>query len=171
VDLDDVTMRAPTPGDVPRIAAVVAEGFETYRSFAPADWTPPPIEEHERALAARLWDAGTWATIAERGDAIAGIVSMVPAAASRRPVADPDLAHLWQLFLARESWGSGLAPRLHALVAEAARTRGYSAMRLFTPADQARARRFYEREGWRIAATAENDEIGFPLVEYRLDLA
>ena len=168
--MDDVTIRAPTPADVPRIAALVAEGFDTYRSFAPAGWTPPPLEEHERYLAARLWDPGTWATLAERGDTIAGIVSMVPAATSRRPVADPRLAHLWQLFTAGEWWGSGLATRLHALVTEAARTRGFTHMRLFTPAAQARARRFYEREGWRIAAAAEDDEIGFPVVEYRLDL-
>ena len=43
-------------------------------------------------------------------------------------------------------------------------------MRLFTPADQARARRFYEREGWRLEAAVEDDEIGFAVVEYRLDL-
>jgi hypothetical protein len=43
-------------------------------------------------------------------------------------------------------------------------------MRLYTPADQARARRFYEREGWRIAATVDDNEIGFRVVEYRLDL-
>ena len=170
MDLDDVTMRAPTPGDVPRIAAVVAEGFEGYRSFAPAGWTPPPMAEHERYLSDRLWDPETWATLAEQGDTIAGIVSMTPASISRHPVADPRLAHLWQLFIAREWWGSGLATSLHALVTEAAGTRGYTAMRLFTPADQERARRFYEREGWRIAAAEMDDEIGFAVVEYRLDL-
>jgi GNAT superfamily N-acetyltransferase len=170
MDLDDVTMRAPIPADVPRIAALVAEGFATYRSFAPQGWTPPPAEEHERYLSDRLWDPNTWATLAERADTIAGIVSMTPAAISRHPVADPRLAHLWQLFIAQEWWGSGLAPRLHAMVVQAARTQGYTAMRLFTPADQARARRFYEREGWRIGATDEHDDIGFAVVEYRLDL-
>ena len=170
MDLDDVTMRAPNPGDVQRIAAVVAEGFETYRSFAPPGWTPPPIEEHERYLAARLWDPGTWATLAERDHTIAGVVSMIPAATSRHPVDDPRLAHLWQLFVAREWWGSGMATRLQALVTDAARTRGYNAMRLFTPADQARARRFYEREGWRLTGANPDDEIGFTVVEYRLDL-
>jgi ribosomal protein S18 acetylase RimI-like enzyme len=170
VDLDDVTMRAPTAADVTRIAAVAAEGFDTYRSFAPPGWTPPPMEEHERYLKARLWDPDTWATLAEQGDTIAGIVSIIPAATARHPVADPRLAHLWQLFVAHEWWGSGLATRLHALATEAASTRGFTAMRLFTPADQARARRFYEREGWRIAAAVEDDEIGFALVEYRLDL-
>jgi GNAT superfamily N-acetyltransferase len=95
---------------------------------------------------------------------------MIPAATARHPVADPRLAHLWQLFVAHEWWGSGLATRLHGLATEAASTRGFTAMRLFTPADQARARRFYEREGWRIAAAPEDDEIGFAVVEYRLDL-
>jgi GNAT superfamily N-acetyltransferase len=168
--MDDVTIRAPTPGDVPRIATLVADGFDTYRSFAPPGWTPPPVEEHERYLSVRLWDPDTWAALAERDDTLAGIVSMTPASNSRRPVADPLLAHLWQLFIARDHWGSGLATRLHGRVTEAARTRGYTAMRLFTPADQTRARRFYEREGWRISAAAEDDEIGFPVVQYRLEL-
>ena len=163
-------MRAPTPADVPRIAAVVAEGFEGYRSFAPAGWTPPPMADHERYLVARLWDPDTWASLAERDHTIAGIVSMIPAASSRHPVDDPRLAHLWQLFIAREWWGSGLATRLHGLVAAAARARGFTAMRLFTPADQARARRFYEREGWRFVAAHPDDDIGFAVVEYRLDL-
>ena len=170
MDLDDVTMRAPTRADVPRIAALVAEGFDTYRSFAPPGWTPPPMQEHERYLVERLWNPDTWATLAERGDTIAGIVSMTPTATSRRPVADPSLAHLWQLFIAREWWGSGLATALHAMVVGAARTRGFTHMRLFTPAEQARARRFYEREGWRAVATMEDDDIGFPVVEYRRDL-
>ena len=169
MDLDDVTMRAPIPADVPRIAALVAEGFATYRSFAPQGWTPPPAEEHEGYLT-QLWDPGTWATIAEQRDTIAGHVSMIPAATSRRPVADPRLAHLWQLFVAREWWGSGLATRLHGLVTEAAKARGFTAMRLFTPADQTRARRFYEREGWWIATEARVEDIGFAVVEYRLDL-
>jgi GNAT superfamily N-acetyltransferase len=168
--MDDVTIRAPTPADVSRIAAVVAEGFDGYRSFAPAGWTPPPMAEHERYLGERLWDQDTWATLAERDHTIAGVVSMIPAATSRRPVDDPRLAHLWQLFIAREWWGSGLATRLHGLVTEAALTRGFTAMRLYTPADQARARRFYEREGWRLTGAEPDDEIGFAVVEYRLDL-
>lgn len=127
MDVDDVTMRAPTPADVAGFAVLVAESFDTYRSFAPAGWDPPPPTR--------------------------------------------SLAHFWQLFVAREWWGSGLAARLHAAVVEAAAHRGFTAMRLFTPAAQARARRFYEREGWRLWAAPVDDEIGFPVVEYRLDLA
>ena len=45
-------------------------------------------------------------------------------------------------------WGSGVAARLHALVIEEAARQGYGSMRLLTPRGQARARGFYEREGW-----------------------
>ena len=168
--MDDVTIRAPTPADVPRIAAVVAEGFDGYRSFAPAGWSPPPAEEHERYLRERLWYLALMILHPLTSSTIAGIVSMTPAANSRRAVDDPRLAHLWQLFIAREWWGSGLAKRLHGLVTEAARARSFTAMRLFTPADQARARRFYEREGWRLTGADPDDDIGFTVVEYRLDL-
>ena len=170
MDQDQLTIRPPAPGDVPRIAALVADGFDTYRDFAPPGWTPPAVAEHEATLAARLFDSTTWAALAEQDDTLAGYVATIPAATSRRPVADPRLAHLWQLFIARDWWGSGLAARLHGSAVEAGRARGFTAMRLYTPADQARARRFYERAGWWAAATVADDEIGFAVVEYRLDL-
>ena len=51
------------------------------------------------------------------------------------------------------------------------RERGYAAGRLFTPEAQARARRFYEREGWRPAGPARWEErLGLSLVEYRIEL-
>jgi GNAT superfamily N-acetyltransferase len=170
VDLDELTIRPPAPGDVPRIAALIADGFDTYRDFAPPGWAPPAVEEAAAMIAPRLFDHTTWAALAESGDTLAGHVSMTPAAISRRPVADPGLAHLWHLFIAREWWGSGLATRLHGRVVEEAAQRGFIAMRLYTPADQARARRFYEREGWRITDSMDDDEIGFRIVEYRLGL-
>ena len=57
--------------------------------------------------------------------------------------------------------------RLLGLLAEA-RARGFAAMRLFTPAPQARARRFYEREGWALARPPAFDErMGLEIAEYR----
>lgn len=53
---------------------------------------------------------------------------------------------------------------------EAAR-QGYGAMRLYTPIAQARARRFYEREGWVLEGDALESPMGMPLVEYRRTLA
>jgi hypothetical protein len=51
---------------------------------------------------------------------------------------------------------------------DAAIARGFTAMRLFTPADQARARRFYEREGWTVAgAPFTHEDLHLSMVEYR----
>jgi GNAT superfamily N-acetyltransferase len=78
------------------------------------------------------------------------------------------MAHFWQLFVRPRWWGTGLATELHAEALREASSRGFTSMRLFTPAAQARARRFYEREGW--AATAgpiDDPDFGMPLVEYR----
>jgi hypothetical protein len=44
-------------------------------------------------------------------------------------------------------------------------------MRLFTPAEQQRARRFYEREGWSAVTEAYLEEpLGLEIVEYRRPL-
>jgi len=44
-------------------------------------------------------------------------------------------------------------------------------MRLFTPAGQRRARRFYEREGWTLVeAPRFEDAFGLDVAEYRLNL-
>jgi GNAT superfamily N-acetyltransferase len=64
--------------------------------------------------------------------------------------------------------GSGLARRLHEAVLGAARERGFAELRLFVAAGQARARAFYEREGWRPAGDPFDDPVpGLPMVEYR----
>ena len=75
-------------------------------------------------------------------------VTILPAARAPHPVPGRALAHLRNLFVGREFWGTGLARTLNAAAVEAARERGYTELRLFTPAGQDRARRFYEREGW-----------------------
>ena len=54
---------------------------------------------------------------------------------------------------------------------EEATRRGYARMRLFTPAGQARARAFYEREGWRTDGVIMPEPLlGLDLVEYRREL-
>jgi GNAT superfamily N-acetyltransferase len=163
----DLTTRPAGIADVPRLAALVADGFGTYRDFAPPGWAPPPEDEHTEYLAAAVEDPDTWSMLAEQGAALAGHVMFMPAARSRVPVEDAGLAHFFQLFVAREWWGSGLATMLHGAAVAAARDRGYTTMRLFTPADQARARRFYEREGWVLETPPHAVEhLPFEMTEY-----
>ena len=84
---------------------------------------------------------------------------------------EEDRAHLLALFVAREAWGTGLARRLHDRALESMRERDFTEASLYTPAGQARARRFYEREGWRRTGEPEfSDPFGLDMVEYRRPL-
>jgi len=169
-----LTYRRATPDDAAALAALTCACFAGYTAFAPPGWAPPG-DDDERELAAefarRLGDGSGWALIAEDGGRHAGQAAILPAAQSGRPEPDPALAHLWQLFVAEPWWGSGVALALHAAALAEAAARGFTAMRLFTPADHGRARRFYEREGWALSGPREYDErIGFDIVEYRRPL-
>ena len=83
----------------------------------------------------------------------------------------PDRAHLWMLFVRPLWWGSGLATRLHALALQESVQRGFSSIRLYTPAGAARARAFYVREGWELHGPPFAELLlGLDLVEYRRGL-
>ena len=163
------TLRRASPEDAAQVAAVLREGFEGYRSFAPPGWQPPTANWDVDALRTRLADPDVWCLLAEAGGAPAGHVSLLPAAKhSRWPTPEPGLAQLWHLFLRSDWWGSGLAAALHGEALREAGERGYREMRLFTPLAQTRARRFYEREGWTLAGGPfDAPGFGLPLIELR----
>jgi GNAT superfamily N-acetyltransferase len=166
-----VSFRIGSPADAEEIARTMELGFATYRDFIPDGWAAPPTEREP--VRTRLADPAVWCRVAEVRGAMAGHVALMPAALhGGRPDPDPTVAHLWQLFVREEHWGSGIATSLHAAAVEEATRRGYESFRLFTPAAQARARRFYEREGWSAAAPpfAEEHWGGMELVEYRRPL-
>jgi GNAT superfamily N-acetyltransferase len=157
--------------DARPVAEVTAEGFETYRAFAPAGWAPPSTEREIAQLRHLLADDSAWYLVSEVDGVVVAHVGFLPAAGAHRPVEDPALAHFRQLFVRRAHWGTGLATRLHAAAIDEATARGFAAMRLFTPAGQARARRFYEREGWMLTGEPALDQrIGFEVAEYRYAL-
>jgi GNAT superfamily N-acetyltransferase len=157
------TLRRATVADADAMTETLAIGFDGYREFAAYGWQPPDLRAApELARTRERLDATTtWVTIAEDAGVVAGHVGFVP---------QPGLAgsaHLWQLFVRPRWWGSGLAAELLALAVAAAVDQGYRRMRLFTPRDQARARRFYEREGFAWTGWEGLEEpLGLVLVEY-----
>ena len=162
------SLRTAVPRDAEPIAVVLNEGFESYRSFAPADWEPPDPQAELKRLRVFLGREDVWCLVAEDGGEIAGHVAIMPARIHPHPSSDDAMAHFWQLFVREPWWGTGLATDLHAAAVREAGARGFTSMRLFTPAAQGRARRFYEREGWTPAAAPFDDpDFGMPLVEYR----
>jgi GNAT superfamily N-acetyltransferase len=167
-----VEIRPGTLDDVAVLAETLQVGFEGYRAFAPRGWKPPEPTIERSRIADRLPLPDAWCRIAEAAGEPAGHVAIL---AAREQAGDralvPGLAHLWMLFVREPWWGTGLAARLHGLALEEAAARGYQAMRLYTPARHARARAFYEREGWTTDGLETLEPmIGLDLVTYRRSL-
>jgi len=158
------TVRPATDADLHEMTLTVAEGFDGYRAFAPPGWEPPSDAVEEQRLRARFRAPDVWALVALGPDGTqAGHVSLLDDAE------DPGAcAYLWQLFVRPAHQGTGLAVALHDAFLDAARARGYTRARLRTPAGQAQARRFYEREGWTTDGRAElHPLLGLELLVYR----
>jgi GNAT superfamily N-acetyltransferase len=168
----DWSLRLATPADAARLAANVSEGFESYRSFAPAGWRPPSANGELALLDEALGRTDVWCLLAEVDGELAGHVAIRPAETAPRGSREPGLAHFWQLFVKPPWHGSGLAVELHDEAVREAGARGFETMRLYAAAGQARARRFYEREGW-VASGPPTELSGFrmPVVEYRLAIS
>jgi GNAT superfamily N-acetyltransferase len=164
-------LRRAVAADAERVLAVTVEGFEGYRGFAPPQWSPPSAEEELERLRGLLGNDDVWYLVAENEGEVVGHVGFLPAIRTQWGADDASLAHFRQLFVTRSHWGSGLATTLHAAAITEATARRFAAMRLFTPAQQVRARRFYEREGWTLARPPEFEpHIGLDIAEYRRSL-
>jgi GrpB-like predicted nucleotidyltransferase (UPF0157 family) len=166
-ELRGFELRAAVPADGERLGKAIADGFESYRDFAPAGWTPPSAKRETEQLRTLLDSEDFWCLLAEAHGDLAGQVAFLPAKQAWHPVEDSGLAHLRQMFLTPDFWGTELARTMHHRAVQDAFKRGFTAMRLFTPAGQARARRFYEREGWTAASEPFHDPgVGLQIVEY-----
>jgi diamine N-acetyltransferase len=158
-----VTTRPARPSDAATIARTVMLGAQTYVAFAPAQWRPVPPPNEIEWTTDLLAKRDTWSLLAEIAGEPAGHVALFPYWQPGGAV------YLWQLFVRPAWWGSGLAAGLHdAFVAEA-RRRGYREAHLHTPAGHVRARRFYERRGWRPTGSIVTWR-GLPVAEYRCPL-
>ena len=164
-----LTLRRATTDDAEALAHGVVEGVADYPAFAPPGWTAPAFEDELAHHRVDLGEAHYHCIVAELDGAIVGQITVVPAARAPRAVDDPALGHVRNLFVDRSQWGSGLATRLHAAVVDAARELSFADLRLFVAEGQARARRFYEREGWHAAGAPFDDPIpGLRMIEYHL---
>jgi GNAT superfamily N-acetyltransferase len=160
--MDEPQLRPATARDVPELVETVRQGFETYRAWAPRGWEPPERELHVTGVRGRLAQPGSWCEVADAGGQLAGQVGTVPARSA------PHAAHIWMLFLREPWWGTGLAARLLARADAAAIAAGQAELRLQTPSEHARARAFYEREGFeRRGEPLYEPMLGLVLVSYR----
>jgi GNAT superfamily N-acetyltransferase len=168
---DSICIRRATRSDAESLARRVVEGVEDYPSFAPPGWTAPSLEAELEHLRELLAAPHVCCLVAESEGRLLGQITFLPAARAPHAVEDSSLAHISNLFVRRECWGAGLATDLHRAAVEAAAARGFTKLRLFVAAGQARARRFYEREGWVPAGDPFDDPVpGLTMIEYRYEL-
>jgi len=147
------------------MAATADEGFRGYLAFAPASYVPPALTATRRDLGDRITLPGAFARVARDRRGPLGHVLAFP-----MPGQD-GLQHLFHLFLRERAHGTGLAAELLGLAVADAQAAGAHTMRLFTPAGQARARRFYVREGFALSAGPTwEPRLGMPIVELRRPL-
>ncbi len=162
--------RVGRPQDAAALTSVLAEAFETYRDWAPEGWSPR-IElgnQEEWAFSERLGRSEYWGLLAEADGWAVGYIVLRQALTieePRQPI--PGAGHIWHLFVRPAWWGSGLAATLLAEGVAEAQRREYMQLRLWTPRDNARARAFYEREGWSTTGgTRYGPDLDLDLVEY-----
>lgn len=158
--------------DAPKMATLFRAGFESFRDWAPAGWSPPEDLDGPAEFEQALRRPDVWARVVGDGSDLDAYVAIRPATVTRGgDDMIPGLGHLWMLFVRRECWGRGLARLLLGAAVEEMRRRGFEEARLFTPAGNRRSRELYERAGWRAVASAiEPAAGGLRVTEYRLIL-
>jgi GNAT superfamily N-acetyltransferase len=173
MEVADLAFRQARIEDAPALARTTQLGFQSYRAWAHPGWRPPDHRLEVRGIRERLKRPDAWCLVAVEPDGEpAGHVGFMAAGEREPPYAGiPGRAHLWMLFVRPPWWGTGLAARLHALAAAEAARQGYRTMQLYTPSGQARARAFYEREGWKLDGRPFGEPLlDLELVRYRREL-
>ena len=111
-------------------------------------------------------DVGRRRVIAERMVAAKDSAVFV-AEAGRSRDADAE-AELFAIYVLPEAWGSGAGAALLRAAVEALRAAGHADAVLWVLEDNPRARRFYEREGWRLdGARKVETYLGVEVAEVR----
>jgi GNAT superfamily N-acetyltransferase len=119
-----------------------------------------PFEERVRVFEAGVEKVSddAWVWVAERDGTIIGLAVCTRA---------DEIAELRDLYVVPEAWGSGVAAALHETALAWMRSRAREAI-LWVGEMNARARRFYEREGWQVDGERRTSSLGPPELRYRL---
>ncbi|HEY6150633.1 MAG TPA: GNAT family N-acetyltransferase [Gaiellaceae bacterium] len=162
-----MTVRRARPADARTIADVHVRTWQAaYRHAFPAEVLDNlSAEEREVPWRERL-EEGYAVWVAESEGEVVGFAAAGP---SRT---EEDAGELYAIYVLPESWGSGAAADLMAEAKDWLAREGYVTAMLWVLADNPRARRFYEREGWRAEGTRIDTFRGTEVEEalYRLAL-
>jgi GNAT superfamily N-acetyltransferase len=164
-------VRRATEADLDRVAEIRTRSWQSaYRGILD-DETLDGLDVAEEA---ERW-RGFWPEFPRNGSTllvadVAG--TLVGYALIRTRARDESVTHevgeLIAIYLDPEAWGAGAGQPLFDAATAELRDAGCRGAVLWTFSENARARRFYERNGWR-ADGAEDEYAGQPEMRYRID--
>jgi GNAT superfamily N-acetyltransferase len=133
-----MSIRRADVGDLELVLAIQREASVAGLSNVfPPDRFPYPEEEVRDDLRTQLEDPRFIALVDDDGRGFAMVSD----------------GWLQRLYVREGAWGGGLARELHAAALDALRGQGATTASLWCLAENPRARRFYERQGWRLNGT------------------
>jgi GNAT superfamily N-acetyltransferase len=157
VTASDVAIRDARPTDATAIGATQAEAWRVgYRDiFAPEDLARL-VEQRRTARWPATFDAPTFADttllVAERPRGIVGFVHLGPSRTRATGTGE-----IYSFNVHPEEWGRGVAAALMRDARDTLAGRGHHTIRLWTFRDAGRARRFYEKTGFRATGRTRHD--------------
>ncbi len=165
------TVRAGARHDLGMMADNLEQGFGSYRSWASAEWEPPTRIEMLLGMMQRFTRDGSWSVVAFADGGRPAGHGAARAELGEDDASRTDVARLTHLFVRRDFWGTGVADLLHDELLAGMVERGFVSACLWTPAGQARARAFYERNGWKASGRLDpENDLQLELMEYVREL-
>jgi GNAT superfamily N-acetyltransferase len=143
----DIQIRAAVPSDGPAILALA----DRLHAFGPTTRDAAEIAQRERvALSDALSHASSASSllVAERPPLV-GVAGVMLLDERRDYFTNDRHGHVSILAVARDAEGQGTGAALLAAAEEWARAKGFTRLTLSVFAENDRARRIYERQGWR----------------------
>jgi GNAT superfamily N-acetyltransferase len=153
-----VEIRDATVDDADAVALVHVHGWQWgYRGLLP-DAYLDGLSADRRAEQWRSWllePGGTRTRVAHAEDG--GCVGFAVAGPSRDPGVDDDTGEVYAIYIEEGFAGTGLGTALLRGAVAWLEERGFARATLWVLEGNARARRFYEREGWALDGAAKSE--------------
>jgi GNAT superfamily N-acetyltransferase len=142
----DIQIRAAVPSDGPAILALA----DRLHAFGPTTRDAAEIAQRERvALSDALSHASSASSLLVAERPLVGVAGVMLLDERRDYFTNDRHGHVSILAVARDAEGQGIGAALLAAAEEWARANGFTRLTLSVFAENDRARRFYERQGWR----------------------
>jgi GNAT superfamily N-acetyltransferase len=152
-----VQIRDATVDDADAVALVHIHGWQWgYRGLLPGEYLDG-LSAERRAEQWRSWllePGGTRTRLADEDGACVGFAVSGP---SRDPGTNDDTGEVYAIYVEEEVAGTGVGTELLRSAVAWLTGRGFARATLWVLSGNARARRFYEREGWTLDGGAKSE--------------